>query len=78
MKYCNIIGCLNENSSLWHNNSKKISTMFHGTRALSRSLLKMMPSPSVNMRRNNYSSGDVDKAIAKIQTGEISQAKGVS
>ena len=34
-------------------------------------------SPSVKKRRNNYSSGDVDEDIKKIQTGEISQDKAV-
>ena len=52
--------------------------MFHGECALSdQSLLKMMVSPSVKKRRKNYSSGDVDEAIKKIQTGETSQAKAV-
>ena len=52
--------------------------MFHGERALSeQSLLKMISSPSVKKRKNNYSSGDVDEAITKIQTGEILQAKAV-
>ena len=52
--------------------------MFHCVRALSdQSLPKMMSSPSVKKRRKNYSSGDVDEAITKIQTGEISQAKAV-
>ena len=51
--------------------------MFHGVRALSQPLLKMMPSPSVKNRRKNHSYGDVDIAITKIQTGEITQAKAV-
>ena len=33
--------------------------------------------PSVKKRRKNYSYGDVDEAITKIRTGEISQAKEV-
>ena len=42
------------------------------------SILKIiMSSPSVINRRKNYSSGDVDKAITKIQKGDISQAKSV-
>ena len=52
--------------------------MFHGARALSeQSLLKMMYFPSVRRNKKNYSYGDVDVAITKIQTGEISQAKAV-
>ena len=39
------------------------------------SLFKMMSSPSVKKKRKNYSSGDLDEAITKIQTGDISQAK---
>ena len=52
--------------------------MFHGVRALSdQSLINIMYSPSVKKRRDNYSSGDVDEAITKIQTGDISQEKAV-
>ena len=52
--------------------------MFHGLRTLSdQSLLKMMSSLSVKKRRNNYSSGDVDEAITKIQAGDILQAEAV-
>ena len=47
-------------------------------RALSyRSLIKMMSYPSVKNKNKNYSSGDVYKAIKKIKTGEISQAKSI-
>ena len=50
--------------------------MFHCACALiDQSLLKMMYSSSIKNRRNNYSSDDVDKAITKIQTGDVSQAK---
>ena len=50
--------------------------MFHGERAMSdQSLIKMRSSPSAKNRRKNYSSGDVDKAITKIQTGDISRTK---
>ena len=38
------------------------------------SLLKIS-SPSVKKKNNNYSLGDVDKAITNIETGEILQAK---
>ena len=52
--------------------------MFNGARNLSdQSLTKMMSSPYVKNRRNNYSSSDVDKSITRIQTGEISQAKSI-
>ena len=52
--------------------------MFHGAHALSyQSLLKMMSSPSVKNRIDNYFSSDVDETITDIQTGEISQAKAV-
>ena len=51
--------------------------MFHGAHALIQKLLKMVSYPSVKNSRNNYSSGDVDEAITKIQTGEISQTKAV-
>ena len=77
LKYLNIIGCLNEKSSLWHTNIKKIITILHGARALIQSLHKMISYPSMEKRRKNDSSGDADKAITKIQTGEISQAKAV-
>ena len=69
---------LKKNSSSWHTNSKKIRTLFHGTRALSQSLLKIMYSTSVKNRRNNYSSGDVDEAITKIQTVKSVHKYGIS
>ena len=37
----------------------------------------MVSSPSVKNMRKNYSSGDVDKSVTEIQTGDISQAKAV-
>ena len=52
--------------------------MFHGACALSdHSLVKMISSLSVKNKRKNYSSGDVDKSITKIETGDISQARAV-
>ena len=41
------------------------------------SLINMMSSPSMKNSRDDYSSGDVDEAITKIHTGEISQARAV-
>ena len=52
--------------------------MFHGEYEMSdQSLLKMVSSPYMEKRRNNYSSDDFDEAITNIKTGEISQAKEV-
>ena len=39
------------------------------------SLLKMISSPSTKNNKNNYSSVDVEKSIANIKTGDISQVK---
>ena len=35
------------------------------------------PSDQSLLKRDNYSSGEIDKSITKIQTGEISQVKSV-
>ena len=54
-----------------------LANMFHGVCALSQTILKMMFYCSVKKKTKNNSSSDVDKAITKIQTGDISQVKEV-
>ena len=41
------------------------------------SIISMMSYPSAKNKRKNYSYSDIDEAIKKIDTGDISQAKAV-